>query len=482
MNYALVRQILGKILLATSLLMVPPIFVALYYGEGWTGVYPFLLPIGICIAASFALSSKRSKNQDFFMREGFVIVGATWILFSFIGCLPFVLSGSIPSIVDAFFEASSGFTTTGASVLSQPELLSHSQLFWRSFTHLIGGMGVLVFVLAIMPRISSDSVFIMKAEVPGPTFGKLHARIRSTARILYGIYFVMTAILIVLLIAGRMPVFDSFIHAFGTAGTGGFGIKSNSVAYYQSPYLQYVLGVGMLVFGVNFNLYYALMCRQFRHVFQSEELRWYLGFVVAAVASILINTRHLYTSFSTQLREVFFTVSSIITTTGYTNCNYDKWPLFSIIVLLVLMFIGGMAGSTAGGLKVSRSAIYIKSSIITFRKNLSPNRKLPLRFERKVIGNDLKMMLYEYLTIYCLVFISLLAIVSISAPDFPTAFSAVAATFNNIGPGTQAVGPTGSYAGLSVLSKIALSIGMIMGRLEILPIIVLFAPRTWRRT
>ena len=482
MNYALVRQILGKILLATSLLMVPPIFVALYYGEGWTGVYPFLLPIGICIAASFALSSKRSKNQDFFMREGFVIVGATWILFSFIGCLPFVLSGSIPSIVDAFFEASSGFTTTGASVLSQPELLSHSQLFWRSFTHLIGGMGVLVFVLAIMPRISSDSVFIMKAEVPGPTFGKLHARIRSTARILYGIYFVMTAILIVLLIAGRMPVFDSFIHAFGTAGTGGFGIKSNSVAYYQSPYLQYVLGVGMLVFGVNFNLYYALMCRQFRHVFQSEELRWYLGFVVAAVASILINTRHLYTSFSTQLREVFFTVSSIITTTGYTNCNYDKWPLFSIIVLLVLMFIGGTAGSTAGGLKVSRSAIYIKSSIITFRKNLSPNRKLPLRFERKVIGNDLKMMLYEYLTIYCLVFISLLAIVSISAPDFPTAFSAVAATFNNIGPGTQAVGPTGSYAGLSVLSKIALSIGMIMGRLEILPIIVLFAPRTWRRT
>ncbi len=393
-----------------------------------------------------------------------------------------MISRSIPSVIDAFFEAASGFTTTGASILEAPQALLRSQLFWRSFTHLIGGMGILVFALAVMPRIKSDGVFIMKAEVPGPVFGKLQSRVRGTARVLYIMYLAMTAFLTVLLVLGKMPLFDALLHAFGTAGTGGFGIQSNSVAYYASPYLHYVIAFGMLAFGVNFNLYYALLFRRMKGVFKNEEFRWYIGFVIGALALILLNTRALYESFSEQLREVFFTISSIMTTTGYTINDYEKWPLFSHVVLLGLMMVGGMAGSTAGGLKVSRVALYIKSSIQEFRGSLNPNRRLPLRFEGKSTGSELKSKVFQYLAIYILLYIIFLGIVALDAPDFMTSFSAVAATFNNIGPGFGAVGPTRSYAELSDLSKVALSFAMIMGRLEIIPIVALLSPRTWRRT
>jgi len=480
-NYKIVRFALGGIILIFGLLMLPSILVAIIYGEGWQGVYPFLVPMLLCVFSGFLLARRKPENTDFYMREGFVVVALAWLIISFIGALPFVLSGFIPSLAGAFFESSSGFTTTGSSVLSNPELLSNSQLFWRSFTHLIGGMGVLVFVLAVMPNIESENAFVMKAEVPGPIFGKLQSKVRNTARILYLMYFSMTAGLIVLLSLGGMPVFDSILHAFGAAGTGGFGIKENSVAFYDSYYLYYVLAFSMLIFAVNFGLFYALIKRKFKEVFKSEELRWFLGIIALAVAVLMINTRGLYNNFFQQLRDVFFTVTSIISTTGYTVTDFNTWPLFSHYVLLCLMFIGGMAGSTAGGIKVSRIVIYVKSAIAEIRSSINPNRRIALSFEGKTVSPQLKSQVSNYLSIYILVYVILLLLVSLNAPTFEAAFSAVTATFNNVGPAFNVFGPAGNFGILSPLSKVVLSFGMIMGRLEIIPILILFSPKTWRR-
>ncbi len=482
MNLPMLRYVLGRILCVIAVLMLPPIFIALIYGESWNGVWPFLLSMLVCIVPGIIMAKSRPKNDEYYMREGFVVVAFSWILLSILGALPFIFSGSIPHPIDAIFETASGFTTTGSSILRDVESLSHSQLFWRSFTHLIGGMGVLVFALAVMPKIESDDVFIMRAEVPGPIFGKIRSRVRSSARILYIIYLTMTFVLILLLWLGGMPLFDSALNAFGAAGTGGFAIKNTSIAAYQSPYAEYVLGIAMILFGINFNLYYALLIGHIRDFFKSEELRWYLGIICAAIGLIFINTMSHYQSLALQFRDIFFTVSSIITTTGYSTYNYNNWPIFSHIILLGLMFIGAMAGSTAGGLKISRIAIYVKASIQEIRRNLSPNRLLALRFEGKKLNQDLVAQISLYLTTYIGIFSILLLIVSINAPNFVSAFSAVAATFNNIGPGLDVVGPSGNYADLSDLSKIALTLGMIMGRLEIFPIIVLFSSRTWRRT
>lgn len=482
MNLQMVRFVLGRIMCIIALLMIPSIIVALIYAEGWAGVRPFILSMLITFIPGMLMSLKRPERSEYFMREGFVVVALSWVLLSILGALPFYLSGYISNPVDAIFETASGFTTTGSSILTNVEALSHSMLFWRSFTHLVGGMGVLVFALAVMPKIDSDDVFIMRAEVPGPIFGKIRSRVRSSARILYLIYLAMTLLLIVLLYAGGIPLFDSFVNAFGAAGTGGFGIKNTSIAYYNSAYIEYVLGIGMILFGVNFNLYYALLIGHFKDFFKSEELRWYLGIIAGAIGLIFINTMSHYDSIARQFRDIFFTVSSIITTTGYSTYNYNDWPMFSHVVLLGLMFIGAMAGSTAGGLKISRIAIYVKSTFQEIRRNLSPNRRLALRFEGKKVNNELISQISFYLTTYIGVFCILLLIVSINAPNFVSAFSAVSATFNNIGPGLDVVGPAGNYASLTNLSKVALSIGMVMGRLELFPIIVLFAPSTWRKT
>ncbi len=482
MNLQMVRFVLGRIMCIIALLMIPSIIVALIYAEGWAGVRPFILSMLITFIPGMLMSLKRPERSEYFMREGFVVVALSWVLLSILGALPFYLSGYISNPVDAIFETASGFTTTGSSILTNVEALSHSMLFWRSFTHLVGGMGVLVFALAVMPKIDSDDVFIMRAEVPGPIFGKIRSRVRSSARILYLIYLAMTLLLIVLLYAGGIPLFDSFVNAFGAAGTGGFGIKNTSIAYYNSAYIEYVLGIGMILFGVNFNLYYALLIGHFKDFFKSEELRWYLGIIAGAIGLIFINTMSHYDSIARQFRDIFFTVSSIITTTGYSTYNYNDWPMFSHVVLLGLMFIGAMAGSTAGGLKISRIAIYVKSTFQEIRRNLSPNRRLALRFEGKKVNNELISQISFYLTTYIGIFCILLLIVSINAPNFVSAFSAVSATFNNIGPGLDVVGPAGNYASLTNLSKVALSIGMVMGRLELFPIIVLFAPSTWRKT
>jgi len=481
MNRRMVSYVLGRILFITGILMLPALVVAVIYKEGWQGLWPFLLSITITTAVGLLISQKKPIRTDFFAREGLVVVALSWLALSFFGSLPFIFSGTIPNPIDAFFETASGFSTTGASILTNVEALSHSLLWWRSFTHLIGGMGVLVLALAVMPKIESGDVFIMRAEVPGPTFGKVRTKLRSSARILYVIYLSMTAVLVLLLTLGGMPLFDSFIHAFGTAGTGGFSNKAVSIGYYNSAYIDYVLGISMILFGVNFNLYYALFFMRMKNIFKNEELRWYFGFITVSFTLICINVSHLYSSVSLLFRDVFFTVSTIITTTGYATANFDTWPVFSKVILLLLMFVGGMAGSTAGGIKVSRVAIYIKTAIKEIRVNVSPNRRLPILFEGKPISALLSRQTSVYLITYAFIFVIFLLITTTSAPNFTTAFSAVAATINNIGPGLDMVGPMGNYAGFNNLTKFALSLIMIMGRLELFPILVLLSPRTWRR-
>ncbi len=481
MNHKMVRYSVGRNLQVAAVLMAPSLMIAVIYKEGWDGLWPFLAAITLTGCTGTLLSYKVPTRKEYYAREGFVIVALTWFSMSFFGSLPFLFSGYIPSPIDAFFETASGLTTTGASILRDIEALPYSLLWWRSFTHLIGGMGILIFTMAVMPKIESDDVFIMRAEVPGPIFGKVRAKLGSTARILYIIYLAMTGVLVILLLAGGMPLYDSFIHAFGAAGTGGFSIKAASVGQYNSAYFDYVLGVAMILFGVNFNLYYALLFHHVKAFFKSEELHWYVAILLAAMVLVGINVRPFYDSVPRLVRDVFFTVSSIMTTTGYTTANFDLWPVFSKVILLFLMFVGGMAGSTGGGFKVSRVAIYVKSAIIEIRRNVSPNRRLPLSFEGKPLSDSLIRQSSFYITTYIAVFLLLTLVTSLSSPSFVTAFSAVAATINNIGPGLDVVGPAGNYADMSNLTKLALTVGMIMGRLEVIPVLVLLSPRTWRK-
>lgn len=481
MNYGYVRVILGRILLLEASLMIPSLLLSLYFREPGH----VQIALGVSMAVTFSLgilmSLRPPMKTSFYAREGFVIVSMTWIMLSLFGALPFFLSGAIPSPIDAFFETASGFSTTGASILTNIEAVPLSLLFWRSLTHLVGGMGVLVFVLAIMPRVESEAVHIMKAEVPGPVFGKLMARVSNSARILYLIYLGMTAVLVVLLLAGGMPLLDSFIHAFGAAGTGGFSLKNTSIGHYDSAYIEMVLAVAMILFGVNFNLYYLVLVRQVKTALKNEELHWYLGIVAASLIVIAISVRALYDSTGQLLRDVFFTVSSIITTTGYTTVDFDRWPLIAHVILLMLMFSGAMSGSTGGGLKITRVALLVKTGLQEIRHTISPNRREPLKFSGKTMDHQLQRSINTYFMAYTLFFGASLLIISTQAPDFTTAFSAVAATINNIGPGLATVGPTGNYAGFSNVSKLVLTFTMIAGRLEILPVLVLFSPRTWSK-
>jgi len=482
MNYGYVRYILGRILLVEAALLCPSLLVGIYYRESWQTLSAFIYTILILLSLGLAASIRQPASKAFYAREGFVIVSMTWLLLSLFGSLPLFFSGSIPSLVDAVFETASGFTTTGASILRDIEILPRSILFWRSFTHLIGGMGVLVFVLAIMPKVESEAVHIMKAEVPGPSFGKLLAKVGSTARVLYIIYLVMTGLLVALLSAGGMPLFDSFLHAFGAAGTGGFSSKNLSIGYYDSSYLHMVLAVAMILFGINFNLYYLLLARQVKTALKNEELHWYIGIIFAAVAAICLIVYPQYESVGLLLRDVFFTVSSIITTTGYATANFDQWPLAAHVIILLLMFIGAMSGSTGGGIKVSRIALYIKTCAMEVRRTISPNRRMLVKFEHKPVETSVHRGVSFYLMTYTVLFFAALFIVSLQGGNFIMAFSAVAATFNNIGPGLDAIGPVGNYADLSILSKLTLTFIMIAGRLEIFPVLILFSAKTWRRT
>ena len=474
----MIAYIIGRILLTEAALLVLPLLVTFLYGES---PVPFLIPILLLALCGGAMGWKKPKSTALYARDGLAVVALAWICMSLFGALPFVLSGDIPNYVDAFFETVSGFTTTGSSILTEIEPLSRGGLFWRSFTHWVGGMGVLVFVMAILPMNDGHGMHLMRAEVPGPTVGKLVSRMSDTAKILYSIYLVMTVVEIVLLLAGGMPLYDAAIHAFGTAGTGGFSCRNLSVGAYDSVYFDVVIGVFMLLFGVNFNLYYFLLIRRFRDVLHSEELRAYLLIVAASVLAIAVNISHLYQSFAASLRYAFFQVSSIITTTGYATADFNAWPAFSKAILVILMFVGACAGSTGGGMKVARIVILAKTSVCDMRKMLHPNAVATVRFEGKPIGEKNIRSVHLFLTVYLIVFTISCLLLSLEEMDLVTTFTAVAACMNNIGPGLEVVGPMGNFASFSSWAKVLLSFDMLVGRLEIFPMLLLFAPSIWKR-
>ncbi len=477
MNYKMIRYILGTILKVEALLMCLPALVAFWYGEG--DLLPFLVTILVASGLGLGLALKRPQNTVIYAREGFVITSLSWIVMSLVGALPFRLAGAIPHYIDAVFETVSGFTTTGASILTDVEAMGRGLLFWRSFTHWVGGMGVLVFLLAIVPLAGGRSVHIMRAESPGPVVGKLVPKVRDTAMILYGIYITMTVVLIALLLLGGMPLYDSAVHAFGTAGTGGFGIWGDSIAHYDSAYIDVVLSIGMVLFGVNFNIYYLLLMGKVKSILRSEELRWYLGIIAGATLLIAWNTLSRWGGILQSLRYAFFQVASVITTTGFATADFNLWPELSRMLLLVLMLVGACAGSTGGGMKVSRLIIMLKSAKREISRMLHPRSVYTLQFEGKPLEDQTIHNVFTYFFILVFLVIASVLLVSLDNMDFDSTFSAVLACINNIGPGLGIVGPMGSYAALSPLSKLVLILDMLLGRLEIFPMLMLFAPSVW---
>ena len=481
MNTKIISYVISNLFKILMFLFLFPLAVSIYYKEGLKLSMAYVIPIIILYILSYFLSNKTPGNQSFFSKEGLVIVSLSWLLISFFGALPFIISGSIPNIVDAFFESVSGFTTTGASILSEVESLNKSILFWRSLTHVVGGMGVLVLVLAILPKGNNQALHIMRAEVPGPTVGKIVAKMNYNSRILYIIYISMIIILIIFLLLGGMPLFDACIHAFGTAGTGGFSCKNTSIGFYNSAYIDYVTAIGMIAFGLNFNLFYLLILGNIKQVFKSEEARYYLSIIFISTFLICLNIHHFYSSISRMIRDVFFTVSSIITTTGFSTVDFDKWPTFSKTILMFLMFCGACAGSTAGGFKVSRLTILIKKFVREFKKIGHPNKVLNIQLEGKTLDKEMLEGVDSYFILYSVILFILLLITAWDSDTIITALSAVLATFNNIGPGLGAVGPTSNFANYSAFTKIVLSLGMLLGRLEIIPLLILVSPRIYRK-
>lgn len=477
MNYRLILQTIGKILLIEALLMVFPLVVNFIYQE--ENLFAFALTISISMVVGTLLMMVKPKNKSMFIREGFVIVGLAWIVMSLFGALLFTLSGEIPHYIDALFETISGFTTTGASILNDVEAMSKSMLFWRSFTHWIGGMGVLVFVLAILPNSEGQNIYLLKAESTGPQVGKLVSKVRFTARILYIIYFGITLLEVVLLLLGKNSLFDSIVMSFGTAGTGGFGIYADSVGGFNI-YSQVVIAVFMMIFGINFNLYYLAIVGKVKQAIKSEELRWYLGIILMSTIMITINLMvNLNQTFGIALKDAYFQVSSILTTTGFATVDFNLWPTFSKIILITIMFIGGCAGSTGGGIKVSRIVILFKSLKREIQKLLHPNSVSPVKMEGELVeSNVVKGVTVYFAFIIVLLFLGTL-LVSFDGLDFTSTFTGVIACINNIGPGLNLVGPMGNFDCFSYFSKIVLSILMLVGRLEVYPILILFLPKTW---
>ena len=478
MNYSMIRFILGRMLRIEGLVLMIPAFVSLLYQEhsGLT----FVLTAAFLMALSLLLG-KRTKNMVFYAKEGFIIVALAWILWSAFGALPFVLSGAIPHFVDAFFETVSGFTTTGSTILQDIEALPKGINFWRCLTHWIGGMGVLVFVMAVIPLGNKGAMFLMRAEMPGPTCDKLVPKSRGTAKILYGMYIFLSCVEIVLLLAGGMNLYNAVIHTFSTAGTGGFSSMNASIAAFDSAYIDGVITVFMLLFGVNFNLYYLLLLKNVKAVMKSEELRAYLGVVVAATAVITINILNLYETPLRALRFAAFQVASVITTTGFVTANFELWPELSKMVILLLMIIGACAGSTGGGMKVSRILILAKTINKEIRQILHPKSVNVVKMDGKRVPGESIHGVYVYLICYLLILAGSILLVAFDNFDFTTNFTAVLTTLNNVGPGLANVGPIENFSQFSYFSKVVLSVDMLVGRLEILPILMLFAPQVWRK-
>ena len=481
MNYKMVLYLIGQLLRVEGLLLFLPLLCAVIYQEDT--LTAFLIPAVMLIAAGSVLTFRMPDKREIYAKEGFAIVGLSWILLSVFGALPFMLSGAIPHFVNALFETASGLTTTGASILRNVEALPRSVLFWRSFTHWVGGMGVLVFTLAVLPRSNERTLrlmHVMRAEVPGPTVGKLVSRVKSTARILYGIYIAMT-LLEVLLLRFKMPTFDALCTAFGTAGTGGFGLWNNSIAHYQSPYAEWVISIFMLLFSLNFNLYYLLLLRQIKPVFKNSELRWFLAIVLTAAGLIAYDIHTLYSSVGETARHAFFQVATIISTTGFSSADFDRWPIFSRTILVLLMFIGACAGSTGGGLKVGRVMLLVKTFFREVRHMLHPRSVTAVRVDGKRVDEEVMRGASSFVITYMFLFAtSVLLLAAFDAFDLVTNFTAVAACINNIGPGLALVGPSGNYAGFSDVCKLVLTFDMLAGRLELFPMLMVFSPSIWR--
>ena len=480
MNYRMVVFVLGRIFLVEAAMMLLPMVCSAIYGE-WYMLPAFLLPAVILLLLGLAASLRTPKNTTIYARDGLAIVALVWVLMSAFGALPFVISGEIPAFADAFFEMVSGFTTTGSTILIDVEALSRGALFWRSFSHWVGGMGVLVFAMAVLPMTDGRAMHLMRAEVPGPTCGKLSSKLSDSAKILYGIYFAMTAVEVVFLCAGGMSLYESLIHSFGTAGTGGFSCRGLSIGAYQNPYFEWVIGIFMLLFGINFNLYYFILMRHFREAFGSEELRAYLGIVLFSTVTIAANILSMAGSVGEAVRTAFFQVSSIITTTGYATTEFNLWPTYSRILLLLLMFVGGCAGSTAGGLKVSRVIIFFKAARQDLNKMLHTHAVTAIRFEGKPLDEKTLQGVHNYFNVYMLLIMLSTVLVSLDGFDLITTFTAVITCLNNVGPGMELVGPMGNFSHFSDPVKYLLSFDMLAGRLELYPMLALFAPRLWRR-
>ena len=481
MNYKMMGRFMAQILSIEGIFMIPALIISLCYGEdgvakafGWT----MLLILVICIALYLIC---RGAPSAFYAKEGLVCVGISWIVLSLVGCLPFYISQEIPKFVDALFEMVSGFTTTGASILPEVEKLSHGILYWRSFSHWLGGMGVLVFLLAFTGGNGQGfTMHLLRAESPGPNVGKLVPKMRTTAAILYLLYIGMTVINVIFLLFGDMPLFEAVCTAFGTAGTGGFGIKNDSLASY-SPYIQNVTTVFMILFGINFSCYYLLLLRQFGSVFKDEELRVYVGVILVSIVLIVLNIRGMYPTLEETVRHSAFQVGSIITTTGYSTVDFDQWPSFSKTILLLLMVSGACAGSTGGGMKVARILLLFKGLRRNIRQMLNPRKVEVVRNNGAVVDEKILANTNAYLAAYVIIIFAVFLIISLDGYSAGTNFSAVLCTFNNIGPGLEAVGPMCNFAGYSDLSKLVLTWAMLAGRLEIFPILVLFSKNTWKR-
>lgn len=478
MNYSIILYIVGWILNFQAAFMILPCITAIIYQE--KSGFAFLITMAACLLIGLPIIRKKPSNKVFHTKEGYVTVALSWIVLSITGAIPFVISGSIPHPVDALFETVSGFTTTGASILSSVEALPRCVLMWRSFTHWIGGMGVLVFLLCLLPLTGGYHMNLMRAESPGPTVSKLVPKVQSTAKILYTIYLALTVLEIILLLSGGMPVFDTLCTAFGTAGTGGFGIKNDSIAGY-STYIQVVVTIFMILFGVNFSAYYLILTKKFVQAFKIEEVRWYLGIIAVSTLAITYNIRHMFSGIGTALKHAAFQVGSIITTTGFATTDFNQWPGVSRTILVLLMFVGACAGSTGGGIKVSRFIILCKAIGKELHLYLHPNAVKKVKMDQKSVAHEVVRSTNTFISVYVLIFALSVLIIAFDNFDLITNFTAVAATLNNIGPGLELVGPTGNFGLFSPLSKCVLVFDMLAGRLEIFPLLLIFVKDTWKK-
>ncbi len=480
MNFKAVNFVLGKIFMIVGVLFALPLAVALYYSE--QELKSFLIPAVLMLAIGVALSIKKPQKMQIYTREGLFICGAAWIVMSAFGALPLFISGAIPNYVDAFFEACSGFSTTGATVITEIEILPKSILFWRSFMHWIGGMGILSFMIAVLPKGEEHTMYVMKAEVPGPKAGKVVSKIQNSARILYLIYIFITLFeAFILFVFTKMRLYDAVTTALSTAGTGGFSVLNDSILGYHSAKVEWIIIVFMFLFGTNFNLYFLLLVRKFKLVLKDEEFWIYVLMNIGAIALITVNILPIYGNLSDSIRNATFNVNAIMSTTGFCTVDFNTWNTFSKCILLGMMFVGGCVGSTGGGIKVTRIMLYFKQTLAQIRKTLRPRSVTKIRMNKNVVDEEIVHGVNTYLVVFCVLLIGSTLLISINGFDFSTTLSSVISCLNNVGPGLEMVGPTGNYADFSIFSKLVFCFDMLAGRLELFPILILFNPNTYKK-